>query len=1039
MKRYNAVFYIFLLVLVFPSFVERASSQSCTPAPAGLISWWRADGNASDSRSGNHGTLVGGATFASGIVGAAFSFDGDDDRVEVPTNTTLDPPTGHVTAEAWIYPTLPFPGGGSIINKRTIANNAGYSLERSASKTLYWAVPIGGHFIFISSVAAVPDNSWTHVAGTYDGTTLRIYVNGVDAGSVIHTVGGPVSPTTGKLVIGEHIANEINFKGLIDEPSVYDRALSATEIASIHAAGPAGKCQTTPEPTPTPIVDTIAGNGTPGFSGDGGAALDAAMSQPQGIAVAPDGTIYFADNGNFRIRKIDTSGVISTIAGTGVADDTGDGGPAIDATLSLLLSISLDPASNNLDLSDTNTHRIRRIDLNAGTIHAFAGTGTIGFLGDGGPAIFARLRRSQGVSVAPDGSVIIADTGNCRIRRVSGGVITPIAGSGVCESSGNGSPAILAGFDAPRRVKVDADGNVFVLDNNNTSTNDNNTIRRIDAVTGVIDMVAGGGVTVPGSGPATTMNIGNVQDMAFDALGNLYIAALARVYRVDGTSGFLSPFAGTGAFGFSGDGGPAIDAEFNFISAVGFRGETVILSDGLNNRLRAVNFAQTAICPTSDPVAINGDLIISGSTATINLTCITSVSGDLILTDNQAAGVLDLGALETVGGNVNISDNTPAGDLDLGSLETVSGNLEIQSNPAAGNLDLGSLTEVGGTIQVTGNSSAGNLHLGSLTTVSGDLAINANGSCTTVNLALLATVTGDESVESCGSGSFSLGSGAPAGDLILDLSGYTTASGTTAGGETLVSNETAEAVMSVQLPEGAFTTPVNFSITHHDPATLDPEVGTLPGGGQGTIDPVAAYSFNFDIPLLQQEATLVFEVLLDGLDAETRGSLIEAIVAANATLATRSDKPGASYQAFPVCPIGIAPTAGGCVLVETLDENREPTNDPPAVIRFSGVTGHFSTWAVVRLSAPTAASANISGRVTDAGGRGVSRAFVTAVSTAGQTFQGLTNTFGYYRLADLPAGEGYVVTVSARRNQFDNATQFVDLSTDVTDLDFHAR
>ena len=858
----------------------------------------------------------------------------------------------------------------------------------------------------------------------------------------------------------------------------------------------------TPEPTPTPIVNTIAGNGAQGYSGDGGPALDTALFNPGGIAVAPDGTIYFADTQNFRIRKIDTAGVITTIAGTGIeGNDGANGEPATSVSFSMILTIALDPSTGSLYICDVFANRILRVDLAAGTIHHFAGTGIPAY--SDGPAFSAGVTFPEGVAVGPDGSLFIADTGNCRIRQVTAGIMTTIAGSNVCDPLGDGGPAASSSLRFPRRVYVGANGDVFIGDG--SFSNHDDTVRRIDVSTGLIDRVAGGGATTPGSGVATAMDIGSVSDITSDALGNLYISSITRVFRVNLASGLLSPYAGTGVEGFSGDGGPAIDATFYGITALAFKGTALVIADGQNNRLRAVNYGPAPTptptptatpTPTPTPIptpfscaqvgnaptAIVGDLVIDGPTATtINLACVTSVSGNLVLTNQNQAGVLDLGSLTTVGGNLIISNNSAAGDLDLGSLAAVSGNLELVNNPAAGNLDLsslgtvsgnlliagsqgsgdldlGSLTSVGGavniaenatsgevdlssltstggavniaenatsgeldlssltstggtfriashpsasvirmgalgtvagSVDISGNSAVSAISMGSLNTVAGDVTIEDNGSAGTVDLAALqtagvisiggntaagtvdlgslgtagevkitnngaaevtldlTTVSGDVTIDSSGTGTFSIGDGSVAGEVDLDLTGYTSVSGSTAGGETSVSNATTEAVMSVQLADGAFTTPVSFSITHQDPATLVPADGTSSNGTPGIVDPVAAYQFTFGVPTLNQDASLTFDVLLDGLDASTRTALLEALANGQATLATRGDAPGSAYQAFPICSAGQSPTLDGCVLVETLDATGQPTTGTPAIIRFSNVVGHFSSWAVV--------------------------------------------------------------------------------------------
>lgn len=208
-------------------------------------------------------------------------------------------------------------------------------------------------------------------------------------------------------------------------------------------------------------VTTIAGTGNSEFAGDGGPALAAALRFPYGIAVAADGTIYVADNGNFRIRKIDPAGIITTVAGDGTLDDVlntngGDGGPATAAQLAGVLSIALDPTGTTLYIADIDANRIRQVNLTTGIIGPFAGTGIFGFgyQGDGWPASAAQLAVPQGVAVDPWGHVYIADTLNCVIRKVDGGAgfITTVAGSGACTTAGDGGPAINASFRDPTRL-----------------------------------------------------------------------------------------------------------------------------------------------------------------------------------------------------------------------------------------------------------------------------------------------------------------------------------------------------------------------------------------------------------------------------------------------------------------------------------------------------------------------------------------------------------------------------------------------------------
>ncbi len=205
-------------------------------------------------------------------------------------------------------------------------------------------------------------------------------------------------------------------------------------------------------------------------------------------------------------------------------------------------------------------------------------------------------------------------------------------------------------------------------------------------------------------------------------------------------------------------------------------------------------------------------------------------------------------------------------------------------------------------------------------------------------------VAGNLTIEGQGAGELDLP--ATSGDMTIDTSGYDVISGATAGGSTSISNTDGQAVMRVVLPDGTFETPVAFTITRLEPATLPPEEGTGADVEPATVDPMAAYSFEFAVPVLGLDATLSFDVLLDSLDADAQAALLAALDAGTATLVTKGGEAGDTYQAFPLCTGGAVPTADGCILVERLAADGQPTTGPPAIVRFTGVTGHFSTWGV---------------------------------------------------------------------------------------------
>lgn len=224
-------------------------------------------------------------------------------------------------------------------------------------------------------------------------------------------------------------------------------------------------------------ITTFAGGSTsgPGFTGDGGQATAARMNEPTGIVVSSAGEIYFSDSLNHRIRKIDTKGVISTVAGNNQTGLVGDGGPALSARVTRPEALAFD-AAGNLYIADTGNHAIRRIGTD-GIITTVAGIGEAGFSGDGGPATQAKLNNPKGVTVDSDGVIYIADTFNGRIRAVSrNGVITTIAGSGYIGDAGDGGPGLQAIFKFPASVLVDSAKRLIIADTQN------NRLRRLTPV-----------------------------------------------------------------------------------------------------------------------------------------------------------------------------------------------------------------------------------------------------------------------------------------------------------------------------------------------------------------------------------------------------------------------------------------------------------------------------------------------------------------------------------------------------------------------------
>ncbi|MBW7474827.1 cadherin-like beta sandwich domain-containing protein [Paenibacillus oenotherae] len=266
-------------------------------------------------------------------------------------------------------------------------------------------------------------------------------------------------------------------------------------------------------------IITVAGSGGYDYSGDGDLATSAQLRSPSGVAVDVEGNLYIADKYNNRIRKVDTSGIISTIAGTGGNDYSGDGGLAVAAQLSSPGGVAVD-SEGNLYIADTSNHRIRKVDAD-GIITTVAGSDDSGFSGDGGSAITARLYYPDAVAADSHGNLYIADTYNNRIRKVdTSGIMSTVAGSsGVDGYSGDGGPAVSAQLNEPEGVTVDGSGNLYIADT------DNNRIRKVNPNGNITTLVGTGAANYSGDGgPGMLAEIDSPSGLVVDSSGNLYIA-----------------------------------------------------------------------------------------------------------------------------------------------------------------------------------------------------------------------------------------------------------------------------------------------------------------------------------------------------------------------------------------------------------------------------------------------------------------------------------------------------------------------------------
>lgn len=271
--------------------------------------------------------------------------------------------------------------------------------------------------------------------------------------------------------------------------------------------------------SPVGAVTVVAGNGQIGFSGDGGPATSASFTFPWNMDLDATGNLYITDGENWRVRKVDVTGIITTIAGNGIRGFSGDLGPATAASIGGSASARLD-AQGNLYIADAGNNRIRKVDTQ-GIIRTIAGNGVAASAGDGGQAAIASLNGPIDLVITPNGQIYIAEISGHRVRRIgTNGIITTVAGTGVPGSSGDGGPAAVAQLNSPIGLALDPDGNLYI------SEHDGHRVRKVDTA-GIISTVAGTGVVgfSGDGGPATQAQLNDPESIAVDPAGTtLYIA-----------------------------------------------------------------------------------------------------------------------------------------------------------------------------------------------------------------------------------------------------------------------------------------------------------------------------------------------------------------------------------------------------------------------------------------------------------------------------------------------------------------------------------
>ncbi|MBS1525535.1 MAG: T9SS type A sorting domain-containing protein [Bacteroidetes bacterium] len=404
----------------------------------------------------------------------------------------------------------------------------------------------------------------------------------------------------------------------------------------------------------TGIITTICGQDTAGYCGDGGPASDACLNASEFLRLDSVGNIYIGDCGNSRIRKIDkATGIIISIAGDGSRDYNGDNIPATNAHLDVPEGICND-ILGNIYIADSYNNRIRKITVSTGIITSVAGSGPTaffgGYSGDGGPATDAQLSGPVGLSVDRSGNIYIGDYANNVVRRVDAatGTITTFAGKqttsmytgGFVGYSGDGGPATNAVLSGPIQVFCDSIGNVFICDQYN------NAVRKVDIVTNIITTVVGNGIAgYSGDGGLPThAELNQPAGMYIDKQGNMFIAEWMNgtIRKISATTNTITTVAGNGTQGYSGDGGPATNAETNCSDVCVDNYGSIYIADGYDIRMVYNPKLSVPTANEDEVVKVYPNPALNKVTVSYHFTSdgvvqIMDITGHLVATNNLSA------------------------------------------------------------------------------------------------------------------------------------------------------------------------------------------------------------------------------------------------------------------------------------------------------------------------------------------------------------------------------------------------------------------
>jgi len=404
------------------------------------------------------------------------------------------------------------------------------------------------------------------------------------------------------------------------------------------------------------MISTVAGD-TAGFAGDGDTATQALLSHPFGICTDNSGNIYIADRGNARIRMINmltTPPTMLTIAGTGTSGYNGDNIAANTAQLNDPVGVAADNAGN-VYIADRGNNRIRKVNA-SGIITTIAGTGTAGYSGDSAAANLAQINAPRGVTIGPDDNIYIADQSNHRIRKInSQGMITTVAGNGTGGYGGDGAAATSAMLNNPANICFDLQGNMYIADV------DNERIRKVDLLGNIITVAGNGTAGFSGdNGMAIAAELNEPTSVAVDNMSRVYIAdGWNNRIRMVNTSGVISTIAGNGTAGFSGDGGAPAAAALNFPYGVAYDGlGNIYVADYENNRIRFIT-NPTGVAEVAAKNKIEVYPNPSAGNIKVNIPSLSAKSARVVISNVYGAEVKAMELATNTAKNMQL--NLPAG------------------------------------------------------------------------------------------------------------------------------------------------------------------------------------------------------------------------------------------------------------------------------------------------------------------------------------------------------------------------------------------